>query len=128
MGMWERLAGSTKAVSPALSIQAESIHHHGQKQLLPQPEPEQTPPPETKMSQPEEAVLPEAQESVLPPLHHVAMTPILDFNGSPKYSERGLPWWCSGCESACQCRGHGFDPWSGKIPHAGATKLVGHSY
>ena len=23
----------------------------------------------------------------------------------------------SGKESACQCRGHGFDPWSGKIPH-----------
>ena len=20
-------------------------------------------------------------------------------------------------KSACQCRGHGFDPWSGKIPH-----------
>ena len=20
--------------------------------------------------------------------------------------------------SACQCRGHGFNPWSGKIPHA----------
>ena len=30
----------------------------------------------------------------------------------------GLPWWRSGWESACQCRGHGFDPWSGKIPHA----------
>ena len=30
----------------------------------------------------------------------------------------GLPWWCSGWESACQCRGHGFGPWSGKIPHA----------
>ena len=30
----------------------------------------------------------------------------------------GLPGWCSGCESACQCRGHGFEPWSGKIPHA----------
>ena len=30
----------------------------------------------------------------------------------------GLPWWCSGWESACHCRGHGFDPWSGKIPHA----------
>ena len=29
----------------------------------------------------------------------------------------GLPWWCSGWESACQCRGHGFEPWSGKIPH-----------
>ena len=32
---------------------------------------------------------------------------------------KGLPWWRSGWESACQCRGHGFEPWSGKIPHAG---------
>ena len=30
----------------------------------------------------------------------------------------GLPWWHSGEESACQCREHGFEPWSGKIPHA----------
>ena len=30
----------------------------------------------------------------------------------------GLPWWHGGWESACQCRGHGFEPWSGKIPHA----------
>ena len=30
----------------------------------------------------------------------------------------GLPWWRSGWESACQCRGHGFEPWSGRIPHA----------
>ena len=30
----------------------------------------------------------------------------------------GLPWWRSGWESACQCRGHGFEPWSEKIPHA----------
>ena len=30
----------------------------------------------------------------------------------------GLPWWRSGWESACQCRGHGFEPWSGGIPHA----------
>ena len=30
----------------------------------------------------------------------------------------GLPWWRSGWESACQCRGQGFEPWSGKIPHA----------
>ena len=30
----------------------------------------------------------------------------------------GLPWWRSGWESACQCRGPGFEPWSGKIPHA----------
>ena len=30
----------------------------------------------------------------------------------------GLPWWFSGEESTCQCKGHVFDPWSGKIPHA----------
>ena len=31
---------------------------------------------------------------------------------------KGLPWWRSGWDSACQCRGHGFEPRSGKIPHA----------
>ena len=31
---------------------------------------------------------------------------------------RGLPWWLSGKESACQCREHGFNLWSRKIPHA----------
>ena len=30
----------------------------------------------------------------------------------------GLPWWRSGWESACQCRGRGFEPWFGRIPHA----------
>ena len=30
----------------------------------------------------------------------------------------GLPWWRSGWESACRCRGHGFEPWSGRIPRA----------
>ena len=29
-----------------------------------------------------------------------------------------LPWWSSGTESVCQGRGHGFDPWSRKIPPA----------
>ena len=29
---------------------------------------------------------------------------------------RGLPWWLSGKESACEFRRHGFDPWVGKIP------------
>ena len=29
-----------------------------------------------------------------------------------------LPWWLSGKESTCQCRGHWFNPWSRKIPHA----------
>ena len=32
---------------------------------------------------------------------------------------QGLPWWLSGKEAICQCRRHGFDPWSGKkIPCA----------
>ena len=35
-----------------------------------------------------------------------------------KKRSTGLPWWRSGWESACQCRGHGFEPWSGKTPHA----------
>ena len=33
-------------------------------------------------------------------------------------SRSGLPWWLSGEESACPCRGHRFGPWPGKIPHA----------
>ena len=35
-----------------------------------------------------------------------------------RFMSLGLPWWHSGQESSCQCRGHGFEPWSGKIPHA----------
>ena len=38
--------------------------------------------------------------------------------GKYKNQVQGLPWWRSGWESACQCRAHGFEPWSGKIPHA----------
>ena len=29
---------------------------------------------------------------------------------------KGLPWWLSGKESACQCKRHKFDSWIGKIP------------
>ena len=35
------------------------------------------------------------------------------FNGKVE-----LYWYSSDGESACQCRGHGFNPWSRKIPHA----------
>ena len=35
---------------------------------------------------------------------------------SSETSPHGLPWWFSGKEPACQCRRHGFNPWSGKIP------------
>ena len=30
----------------------------------------------------------------------------------------GLPWWLSDKESACQCKGHRFNSWPGKIPYA----------
>ena len=43
----------------------------------------------------------------------------LSFEGcSSNIPDLGLPWWRSGWESACQCGGRGFGPWSGKIPHA----------
>ena len=32
-----------------------------------------------------------------------------------EYLRNALPWWLSGKESACQCRGPGFKPWVGKI-------------
>ena len=35
-----------------------------------------------------------------------------------KTQSGGLPWWRTGWESACRCGGHGFEPWSGKIPRA----------
>ena len=38
---------------------------------------------------------------------------------NPRKKVLGLPWWLSGKESTCQCRRHRFDPWFGKIPHAG---------
>ena len=39
-------------------------------------------------------------------------------NSNQKSGVLGLPWWRSGWESACQCGGHGFGPWSGRIPRA----------
>ena len=35
-----------------------------------------------------------------------------------KTYKKGAPQWLSGKESTCQCRRHGFDPWSKTIPHA----------
>ena len=48
----------------------------------------------------------------------VMLITLLNHETSFKNHMTGLPWWRSGWESACQCRGHGFEPWSGKIPHA----------
>ena len=41
----------------------------------------------------------------------------------------GLPWWYSGEESACHCKGHRLNPWSGKMSHVMEQQsLVCHSY
>ena len=37
---------------------------------------------------------------------------------------RGLPWWLSGKESACQCRRHRFDLWVRKIPWRGTWQTT----
>ena len=46
------------------------------------------------------------------------MSPVGQSWGRIKREQIGLPWWLGGKESACQCRGHEFDLWSRKIPHA----------
>ena len=43
-----------------------------------------------------------------------------------RISRRGLPWWPSGWVSTCQCREHGFNPWSCKIPYALGQLNPGH--
>ena len=47
-----------------------------------------------------------------------ACTKIWFFYETTSKDVRGLPWWFSGKESACQGRRHGFNPCTGKIPHA----------
>ena len=50
--------------------------------------------------------------------HHTSWFQTVWQSFSIQNSMIGLPWWRNGWESACQCRGHGFEPWSGKILHA----------
>ena len=52
-----------------------------------------------------------APSPVFFPLNHLK-------KNASKIEKVGLPWWRSGWESSCQCRGHGFEPWSRRIPHA----------
>ena len=50
------------------------------------------------------------------PFMHFSIEYPLEFYLSKTSVE--LPWWSSGKEFACQCRGRKFDLWLGKIPHA----------
>ena len=62
-------------------------------------------------------------------------------NIGAKILNNGLPWWRSGWGSTCQCRGHGFRSWPGRIPctaeqlslcvtaaEARALEPAGHNY
>ena len=49
--------------------------------------------------------------------HHSSKASILRC-GTECLKYLGFPSWYSGQELACQCRGWGFNPWSGKIPRA----------
>ena len=44
--------------------------------------------------------------------------PSCSCHSSLQRSTGRLPGWFSGKETACQCRRHGFNPWSGKIAQA----------
>ena len=66
-------------------------------------------------------------------MHHSDQTcffPPEDFNLEYKTQRKlGLPWWLTGKVSTCQCRRHGFNPWSRMTPHAmGQPRLVNHNY
>ena len=41
---------------------------------------------------------------------------LLISNLIPSWSKNGLPKWCSGKESTCQCKRHRLNPWVKKIP------------
>ena len=64
---------------------------------------------------------PEVGPQELLPLQEQPHASILDSASCPFSYQKpvlGLRWWSSGYESVCQCRGHRFDPWSWKTPHA----------
>ena len=39
-----------------------------------------------------------------------------------------LVWWLSGKEPTCQCRRHGINPWSEKIPHTAGQLSLSHLF
>ena len=53
---------------------------------------------------------------------------ILEVKTQLNYLIFGLPWWSGGEKSVYQCRGHGFDSWSGMTsPASGASKPAHHN-
>ena len=56
--------------------------------------------------------------------HHQLATTVITDSGK-NHQCRGFPGDSVVKESTCQCRGHRFDPWSGKIAHA--TKPMCHN-
>ena len=54
-------------------------------------------------------------EEIVNKLSHKVITSCGEYK---KKAAPGLPWWLSGKEPTCWCRGHGFDTLSRKIPRA----------
>ena len=114
-------------IQPELRLQRPPLHHPANSLRL------TTGSEERKMdlpSEPKRCLRPTSQELLLPTSRHkTSVIQMKRTNYRMLIKEKkntvtfktimvGLPWWCSGWESACQCRGYGFEPWSGKIPHA----------
>ena len=76
------------------------------------------PGPQKAISKHQPSQRPEPIWSLLCHLSHIQICKVFSFFFSGQNPRLGLPWWRSGWESACQCRGHGFEPWPGRIPHA----------
>ena len=49
---------------------------------------------------------------------HLEKAKVVVLGRRTKKKKKGFPGWLGGKGSACQCRRHGLDPWSGEIPNA----------
>ena len=84
--------------------------------------------PETQLSSCTSIILPDLSCSQLAAKSHWAPTVCCSLYQTPELLEGeawGLPWRCSGWDSACRCRPHGLDSWSGKIARAAEQRSPG---
>ena len=102
---------------PARALLSPCLHNTSSARSLPSPGPASARPAASPWG-------PGRQGTTLPtlPLGHLRVG--WDFPGVPVGENPlcRLPWWSSGWESACWCKGHMFNPWSGRIPRLRASK------
>ena len=49
---------------------------------------------------------------------HLEKAKVVVLGRRTRKKKKGFPGWLGGKGSACHCRKHGLDPWSGETPHA----------